>query len=311
VIKKWILKAVVQKTISFLPGSQQLNYFFQKYVTKGVFLSDDYFFDRLGHAAKHLSFFEKFAKMPFDSTLELGTGWYPVAPISMFLCGANRVVSMDISPLMTREHLLTTLLKFQEANKNGQLEQILPIKKERLAILENIILQNRASKNNDSLAHILEKFNFEYVIIDARKTNFTAETFSFIHSNNVFEHVYPPVLAAILEEFQRILNKNGVMSHFFDGSDHFAHFDKTINIYHFLQYSDRAWALIDNDVQPQNRFRFRDYLELYEKLRIEIVETDIRKGDLNLLSKVRVNQKFASYLPAELAISHGYLVSKF
>jgi hypothetical protein len=132
-----------------------------------------------------------------------------------------------------------------------------------------------------------------------------------IHSNNVFEHVYPSVLEAILVEFQRILGKNGIMSHFFDGSDHFAHFDKTINIYHFLKYSDRAWAMIDNDVQPQNRFRFRDYLEMYEKLNIKIVETEVRKGDLNLLADVRVNQKFASYLPAELAISHGYLVSKF
>ena len=81
----WKIKAVVQKVISFLPASHKINYLFQKYITKGVILSDEYFYDRLGHAAFHAkAFIQNKSKTP-NSTLELGTGWYPVVPISMYL----------------------------------------------------------------------------------------------------------------------------------------------------------------------------------------------------------------------------------
>ncbi len=89
-MKKWILKAIVQKTISFLPFKHQINFLFQKYVTKGVYLSDEYFEDRLIHAANHLKGSKKLSgnTVP-DKTLELGTGWYPVVPIVFYLCGSN------------------------------------------------------------------------------------------------------------------------------------------------------------------------------------------------------------------------------
>ena len=50
----WIMKAVVQKVISGLPASYRVNYLFQKYFTKGIKLTDEYFEDRLRHASNHL-----------------------------------------------------------------------------------------------------------------------------------------------------------------------------------------------------------------------------------------------------------------
>ena len=38
------MKAIVQKTISYLPYSNRINYIFQKYVTKGINRTDNYFF---------------------------------------------------------------------------------------------------------------------------------------------------------------------------------------------------------------------------------------------------------------------------
>jgi hypothetical protein len=58
-MKKWILKAIVQKTISYMPFSSSINYVFQKYVTKGVYLTDEYFYDRLGHAKAHIEAYNK------------------------------------------------------------------------------------------------------------------------------------------------------------------------------------------------------------------------------------------------------------
>ena len=89
-MRKWHQKAIVQKTISYLPFSHQINFLFQKYVTKGVTLTDAYFADRLTHAAEHIAAFEKHAPgKTLESALELGTGWFPVVPVSLFLRGAQ------------------------------------------------------------------------------------------------------------------------------------------------------------------------------------------------------------------------------
>lgn len=108
-MKKWILKAIVQKSISFLPYSKNINYIFQKYVTKGVLLSDEYFYDRLGHASKHLKSYSKYSSSFPKKCLEIGTGWYPIIPVSFFLAGAERIYSVDISFLTSKERIKTLL----------------------------------------------------------------------------------------------------------------------------------------------------------------------------------------------------------
>ena len=70
-IRKWHLKAVVQKTISYLPYANRLNFLFQKYVTKGVDLNDIYFGYKLEHAADHIAFYQSQTAMstfPFPKT---------------------------------------------------------------------------------------------------------------------------------------------------------------------------------------------------------------------------------------------------
>lgn len=99
------------------------------------------------------------------------------------------------------------------------------------------------------------------------------------------------------------------MSHFIDLSDHFAHMDSSINIYNFLRFSKRQWDVIDNSIQPQNRLRWKDYRQIYRNLDIEIREEEYRKGSVELLSAVPLDASYTSYTPAELAISHGYIVS--
>jgi hypothetical protein len=97
-MKKWILKAIVQKTISFLPFGNRVNYFFQKYVTKGVRLSDEYFLDRLEHGRVHIKSYQQHSGNTIPKqTLEIGTGWYPIVPICLFLVGAEKIYSVDIS----------------------------------------------------------------------------------------------------------------------------------------------------------------------------------------------------------------------
>lgn len=306
-IQKWVLKAIVQKIISFLPYSQRINYFFQKYVTKGVFLSDAYFEDRLEHARNHLGAWERLSDgAPLHSTLELGAGWYPVVPIAMYLYGAEEIRTADITLLTNAGHLRTTLRKFTAYADQGKLEAYVPARPDRLEALRKLSTE----AENLDFEKLTQALHIRYLVQDARSLHLPDGSVDLVHSNNTFEHIYPEILSGILHEFRRIARPGGVQSHFIDLSDHFAHFDTSINIYHFLRFSPAAWAWIDNSVQPLNRLRIPDYRRLYREAGLPVTEERLRPGDREALRTVPVHPFFQTNTEAENAVSHGYFFSK-
>ncbi|MBK8969480.1 MAG: class I SAM-dependent methyltransferase [Saprospiraceae bacterium] len=306
-IKKWMLKAIVQKTISVLPYSQRLNYFFQKHVTRGVFLSDAYLEDRLGHARSHIKAWERHAGgAPLCQTLELGAGWYPVVPVALFLYGAERIRTVDITLLTNARHLQTTITKMLECAGQGKLGHYVPFKPERLEQLQQLAARCGAM----SFEAIAEALHIEYMVQDARRLPLETGSIDLVHSNNTFEHIYPEILSGILQEFARVVRPGGLQSHFIDLSDHFAHFDRSISIYNFLRFSPAAWRWIDNSVQPLNRLRIPDYRKLYQTAEIPISEEQLRPGDIEMLRQVPVHTFFQKNTDAENAVSHGYFFSK-
>ncbi len=127
-IRKWKLKAIIQKIISYLPYKHRINYFFQKYVTKGVILNDDHFELKLTHAKDHLEYLMKYKGREAMYTaicLELGSGWHPVIPVAFYLAGAKKMVSVDISPWMTSKSAVQTMGKFIEWRKRDLLGKYL------------------------------------------------------------------------------------------------------------------------------------------------------------------------------------------
>ncbi len=306
-MKKWKQKAIIQKIISYLPLSHKINYIFQKYVTKGVNLSDQYFYDRLGHARDHIKSFLKYSDNTTpQSCLEIGTGWYPIVPISFFLIGADKIYSVDISFLTSKERMQTTLGKFIESNKSGQLKSYIDFLPDRFDIITNLF--NGYEKI--SLDEVLQKLKITYLNEDARKLSLPDNSIDLVNSNNTFEHISPDILIPILKEFKRVVKKQGgVFSHFIDLSDHFAHFDKSISIYNFLRFSDKQWKWIDNSIQPQNRIRIYDYKQIYSDLKIPISEESFRKGNLNELKTIPLADKFANRPLDEIARSHCHFIS--
>ena len=307
-MKKWVLKAVVQKIISFLPFSRQINYFFQKYVTKGIHLTDEYFYDRLEHAKAHLDAYKTHSeKKILETSLEIGTGWYPVVPISFFLVGVKKIYSVDIEFLTSKKRIQTTIQRILDAHENGVLKDYLEVDKTRLDALIEI------SKQVDTytLDEIFNAIHLEYLIQDARKLSLIDNSIDLVNSNNTFEHIYPQLLKPILLDFKRVVNKqSGIMSHFIDMSDHFAHFDKSITIYNFLQYSDKQWNRIDNKMQPQSRLRIDDYKRIYQDLNIPITEESYRPGNIEDLESVKLNENYLSKPNKINVISHCHFISE-
>jgi len=308
IISKWKLKAVVQKGISFLPNNEKANYFFQKHITKGVNLNNEHFENKIGHSKDHIAFFKKHGETgPDKKIIELGSGWYPVVPIMMYLSKSGKVTSVDIQSWMTKETQLTTINKFIEWRKNGKLNSYLSdIDVDRW----NYLLDISSHPENYSFESINQIIGLRLLLQDARDLQLETDSIDLICSNNTFEHIYQSILTGILKEFSRVIKPKGVMSHFIDMSDHFAHYDKDINIYNFLKYSEKSWGLIDNTIQPQNRLRFKDYLEIYKSLNIPISEECNRPGSIEQLKEIKLHEEYKDYSLEELAISHGYIVSK-
>lgn len=239
--------------------------------------------------------------------LELGTGWYPIVPIALFLNDVEETTSIDIAPWMTQASQVTAIRKTIEWRKAGKLDENLPnINEDNWQILENIA----ANPEQYSFDQINTAIRLRPLQCDAQQMPFSDASFDAICSNNTFEHVHKQVLFNILKEFKRVAKPGSMMSHFIDMSDHFAHFDQSINIYNFLQFSEKSWNRIDNNIQPQNRMRFPAYKAMYNEIGIPFREEGVRPGDLSLLRTVKIHPEFAEYSEKELAVSHGYLVSK-
>jgi SAM-dependent methyltransferase len=307
-IKKiWIAKALIQKAISFLPYNHSVNYLFQKYVTKGVRLTDELFEDKLIHCKNHLHYFSAYATSPATSSLEIGTGWYPIIPIGLYLFGFENIVSVDISDLLTTEAIHQTIERYETYLSSGKLSSFLTkIDMERFAKLKELL------KSNDAPHALLKKINIEVIIGDARKISRPDASFDLVNSNNTFEHIYPEILIDIVKEFKRLLKPSGIMSHQIDMSDHFAHLDKSITIYNFLKYSDKQWSMIDNSIQPQNRLRVSDFRKIFNDLGLKIIYEQNREGYIDQVKALRpvLNAKYKNYSDADLAVSHSLFILK-
>ena len=237
---------------------------------------------------------------------ELGTGWYPVIPIAFFLNQAERVVTCDVAPLMSKARIINAIEFFLRYHKNGKLGLFIPFEKEQMLLLEDLYRQ-RAQL---SLYELLSALNIRYIVGDVTQMNFEENSFDLIISNNTFEHIYPAILKRLLQQFKLMVKEGGGMVHFVDMSDHFAHLDSSITIYNFLQFTSRQWAWIDNTIQPQNRWRIDDYRSLYNKLEIPITEEINRPGNLKQVEKLSLAPPFREKAVVDVAISHTYLFSK-
>ena len=304
-MKKWRLKAVIQKVISYLPYSMDINTLFQKHITKGLELNDEHFAYKLKAAQDHHKYFAKYSPLDLADAkiLELGTGWYPIVPLYLWLHGANTVSTIDLRKWTSADRMRTTCSKFLE-------------KKNEIVTTDTLLdrwdLLQKMTKEDQTEESMFETIGLLPWVGDARELPYDSGSFNFICSNNTYEHIYPDILVGINKEFLRVINHSeGVMSHFIDMSDHFAHMDKTITVYNFLQFSKSQWSKIDNSIQPQNRWRLRDYCNLYERFDIPITEIFSWPYSEELLDQQEIHSEYSDYSREDLAVIHSYIISSF
>lgn len=304
---KWIAKAIVQKSISFLPDPQRANYFFQDRVTHGTTLSADTLDQSVGWAAMHLSALDRCGGRRQGATaVELGPGWYPVVPLCLFLAGFDTVHLVDLEDLGRPELAVQAIDGLLGAADRGGLVEIGSIESDRIERLRGareVVVGQGHVEGLGELGLLVRP-------MDARRLELSGPP-DLICSNTVLEHIRPDVLDGILVRFAELSGPETVMSHLVDHADHYAYVDDSIDVYHFLRYSDRIWGLIDNDVQPMNRLRASEYVDLYRRAGVAIHEEHRRGDDPMQLVGIPLADRFREMDPADVACLASHLVTCF
>ncbi len=303
-MKKWILKAIIQKVITYLPFSFHFNYFFQRHITRSVRLTDEFFDIMLNHFAEFYEYALKHqANFKDSKALELGTGWHPIMPLCLFLVGVDEIQTVDLRSLIRKDNLKTLLEKFISYHKDDRLQKsLVGLQSERLDQLNTILNQF----DQLSSAEILAQFNIHQIVGDAQKLSFSNEYFDFCYSVNVLEHVSSDVIEGLAKEFYRVNKNGGLEYHAIGVYDHFCHVDQSISKFNYLKYSKQKWKFIDNGIQPQNRKRISHFRKVFKNHGYTILDEILWEVEPMEITKIKVHPDFKD--AEDLAIPYGTFI---
>jgi len=242
------------------------------------------------------------------TALELGTGWYPTVPIGLYLCGASRIWSFDIEPLLRLERLNVLLNYFCDYHRRGRLQQFLPrLRPDRIARLVETL---ESTDHESEPGSLLERFNIRVHVQDARHTTLAANSIDLFFSYSVLEYIPANVLSGILAEFKRLSHDHAVMVHHIDLFDQYSIFDKSLTPLNFLKFSTRQWNWLRSPLTPTNRLRLCEYRSLISEAGFEIVKEINTSAPPDILKQIRVAREFEKFSPEDLLVLTSWVVAR-
>ena len=308
-MSKWIIKTAVQRAISWLPQSYKWNMLFQRYVAKTLHIQPAVFEGKLEDCRMHLDHYRKFSPQPKASfrVVELGTGWWPVLPIGLYLCGAEEIWTYDISPLLQQDTFARVLELYLDFHRDGRLARLLPgIRPDRIALFPELVTRSAV----ESPAAILASLKIHAVVRDARQTDLPAKSIDLVYSNCCFEYFPLSLQAGFHAEFKRIAAKDSVISHFVGIGDQFSNFDRTVSMFNYLKFTTRQWRFLSNPLIPQTRLRASDYRRAIEQAGFNVLVQHNINGAKEDLAKIKLAPEFRHYSEEDLLACFTWLVAR-
>lgn len=202
--------------------------------------------------------------------LEIGTGWALNLPIALWLCGAARIITIDINPYIKPELVLATV-SYLKANQDAVSSMF-----GRWAMGPLFEERYRALLTAESADQVFGMTGIRYCApTSATCLELESQSVDYYVSYAVLEHIPPTELAHVLSEAHRALKRTGLFIHCVDFSDHFAHSDTSIPSIHFLRFTDKEWdRYAGNRFMYHNRLRLDDLLGMFEEAGLEVVTLD-------------------------------------
>jgi hypothetical protein len=238
---------------------------------------------------------------------EVGSGWYPFIPIGMVLCGAAKIWTFDVEPLLSAERARLALSFYARYAQEGKLQRFLPCIDS--AQVQRLLLLAQSS-NGSSAEDILAPLHIYPSVGDASKTDLPSGCVDFFFSNTTLQYIPKEVIAALFAEFRRLAAPGAVMSHYVYTGDDFALFDRSITPYNFLRFSDREWALLNGPIHRQNRLRLSEYRTMHTVAGWTIKLEDNIQGNRKDLQSMRLAERFRSYSAEDLLTIESWMTSQ-
>jgi hypothetical protein len=302
---------MVQRGIAALPNPHYWNEFLQDRLTHSLDLTDERFASQLHNCRTHFEQFQRHGSTtPGNfSAFELGTGWFPVVPIGLFLCGAREVWTWDVAPLLKLDRVILAIGRFLEVEQKEELQNHLPaLRQERLARLREAMTLCKSLESLEP-AQLLERLDIRYRIGNAGRSGLPPQSVDLIASDVVLEYLTPEQLSEMFQEFRRIAAPDAVMSHSIALGDQYSSFDPEITPFNFLRYSDRLWRWLNNPIIPLNRLRISDYRRFFNESRFQIVDEISVRGDPADLARTPLAPRFQGYAVEDLLVLYTRLVA--
>lgn len=305
----WLIKSAIHRTISWLPNPQFWNDIFRKYGTGSLKLSCEQFEGKLHECSRHLREFKAHHQdaSPDFSALELGTGWFPIIPIGLYLCGAREIWTVDIDPYLREDRMKMMLDFFGDYTRTGKLAEYLPtVRQDRIEKLMAILPEAADTRPNIWL----EKLNIHVLVQDAQKLPLPDKSVDWIFSSGVLEYIPEPILKNIMTEFRRAAKPGGIMTHRLNLVDQYSYFDKKITTLNFLRYTDAQWRWFNSPLIWQSRLRVTDYQRLYREAGFDVVSEDNQSAHVEQLERIQLAPRFQQYSAKDLLVIHSFMVGR-
>ncbi|MEO6776390.1 MAG: methyltransferase domain-containing protein [Kofleriaceae bacterium] len=304
----WRVKGVIQKVLGGVRGGDKLHFLLQRragalrHFERECDIKVDDWRLMMGHLrASNL-------QVMGASFFEIGTGWYPAFPLLLYLAGAARIDTVDLTAHLRGELVVACVERLGEH---------LPLI-DRLAGSDPTMLVTRHTEllhalyRGDSLAEATHGVIAYRAPCDASATGLPDAMFDCVFSNSVLEHIPRDGIAACFIEARRILKPEGIVFHSVNCGDHYAYADRTIDQLHYLKYSEAAWGHWNNRFLYQNRLRAMDFTRLAAAAGFELeIDTSRPHPDrLRQLDAIDVDPMFAHYSREQLAITSVDFVAR-
>jgi len=210
---------------------------------------------------------------PGDTVLEIGTGWIHWYSMYMRLHHDLRITMFDIWDNRQFHALKAAFAKLEALATAEQSSSSQVVDR-----LEAIL----AVSSFDELYALLD---LKYVIDDTGSLDrFADNSFDFVFSFHVLEHVRRSSTAQEVRDIYRILRPGHYSVHQIGISDHLAHYDGRVSIKNYLRYSDRTWSIFfENEVQYFNRLQMSDWLGLFNEVGFSLCERIVDSRDISSL----------------------------
>jgi SAM-dependent methyltransferase len=297
----WRIKGLAQKALGVMPAGDKLHYRMQRSFgglqdfSRELAVKVEDWRIMIGHLRS--------AGVVMDRTrfFEIGTGWYPTFPFALYLAGARRVTTYDLT-----RHLQMDLARRAVAELGGFLDAIAVTSGAAPSVVRQRHQRLQAAiQDSQDLGGITDGVILYAAPADATRTALADGEVDVVFSNSVLEHVPPDAIAAMYQESKRILAPGGIMFHSVNCGDHYAYVDNKVHQLNYLRYSDRQWKFWDNAFLYQNRMRAHEFVERAAAMgyAIELDTSTARPQRLDQLAAMKVDARFAGVPPEKLCIT--------